>query len=116
MEKASKKDQDKLPLELRQAIAENLEYYISHAKPPLNDEREVAKAAGLHPKTIQRLRLPGSHPKAGTGLGTLVRLAKVLGIDVSLLLRRGMLSGKELPQQETAKHSFKQLTKKGLRE
>lgn len=105
MGRASKKEEDKLPMELREAIAENLQHYISHAKPPLNDERVVAARAGLHPKTIQRLRLPHSNPKAGTGLGTLARLAHVLDIDLSLLLRRRMMSGRETPQTESVINS-----------
>lgn len=112
MGRASKKDEDKLPMDLREAIAENLQHYIATAKPPLNDEKVVAARAGIHPKTIQRLRLPHSNPKAGTGLGTLARLAHVLDIDLSLLLRRRMMSGREAPQTESVINSAKQNARK----
>lgn len=90
---------------LRLTIAANLAHYISKAEPPLNDEKALAARAGLHPKTIQRLRLPESNPNAGTGLGTLLRLADALDIDISLLLRRRNMAmfGHEQPPPQQGK-------------
>lgn len=98
-------------MELRLTIAANLVHYIAKAEPPLNDEKALAAKAGLHPKTIQRLRLPESNPSAGTGLGTLLRLADALDIDISLLLRRRSVAmyGHEQPQTQQGKIPAKSL-------
>lgn len=105
MGKTSKSGDEKIPMELRLTIAANLTHYISKADAPLNNEKALAIKAGVHPKTIQRLRRPQSSPSAGTGLGTLLSIANALDIDISLLLRRrtAAMYGTENPQQAEVK-------------
>jgi transcriptional regulator with XRE-family HTH domain len=94
-----KKGAESVPMELREVIAQNIEHYI-----PKDRAEEVAKLAGINPKTITRLRYPRSYEKHGPTLGSLVRLAAAIGIEPWEWLRprgtRPILSGKEIRTAE----------------
>jgi hypothetical protein len=70
MSKGDKEDEGAVPMELRLVIAQNVQRYI-----PVEIEVQVAKLGKFNPKTITRLRHPGSYPGHGVTVGSLVKLS-----------------------------------------
>lgn len=81
----------KIPMELREVIADNLHRAMQNAKEEsLKKARSFGEEASVGRRTVNRLLNPAKYPEHAPNLETLVMLAQRLGIETwELLIRRG---------------------------
>lgn len=92
-----KRGEESVPMELRETIATNLRHFMGLAEDEkLKKALDLAAAAGVGRRTINRLLNPQEYPKHAPRLSSLVALADILQIEPADLLvrrRKPMLSG-----------------------
>lgn len=122
MGKGEDKEEKRVPMDVREVIAENLDYYMGKEEPAWTSRslEAAAKKDGLRLsyKTVDRLLRPHNYPKDAPTLGTLCALANLLEIHAWEILRpmgrRPMASGHErlTPEKPQDSTSFAQQTKR----
>jgi hypothetical protein len=101
MSKGDKEDEGAVPMWLRLVIAQNVDHYI-----PVELEARVAELGGFNPKTITRLRHPGSYPSHGVTVGSLVKISEGLKLASAINIEpwewlRALRPGPALTGSET---------------